>query len=194
MNQIMYRNLTGRRLALKVRRVALIMFSSVFLTNCDNKMTIEQQVDALYEKMSQEERVAQLRSTYMDKLFNEKGQLDTVQCRKLIPYGIGHFSQYASQKPTDANVLRDRVAAVQDWLIHNTPNGIPALFHEEVLSGINTEDATIYPQQIGQACSFNHVLAEKKTRQTATNLRKMGGVLSLSPMVDVVKNPGFNRL
>ena len=40
MNQIMYRNLTGRRLALKVRRVALIMFSSVFLTNCDNKMTI----------------------------------------------------------------------------------------------------------------------------------------------------------
>ena len=190
----MYRNLTGRRLALKVRRVALIMFSSVFLTNCDNNMTIEQQVDALYEKMSQEERVAQLRSTYMDKLFNEKGQLDTVQCRKLIPYGIGHFSQYASQKPTDANVLRDRVAAVQDWLIHNTPNGIPALFHEEVLSGINTEDATIYPQQIGQACSFNHVLAEKKTRQTATNLRKMGGVLSLSPMVDVVKNPGFNRL
>lgn len=190
----MYRNLTGRRLALKVRRVALIMFSSVFLTNCDNNMTIEQQVDALYEKMSQEERVAQLRSTYMDKLFNEKGQLDTVQCRKHIPYGIGHFSQYASQKPTDANVLRDRVAAVQDWLIHNTPNGIPALFHEEVLSGINTEDATIYPQQIGQACSFNHVLAEKKTRQTATNLRKMGGVLSLSPMVDVVKNPGFNRL
>ena len=115
----MYRNLTGRRLALKVRRVALIMFSSVFLTNCDNNMTIEQQVDALYEKMSQEERVAQLRSTYMDKLFNEKGQLDTVQCRKLIPYGIGHFSQYASQKPTDANVLRDRVAAVQDWLIHH---------------------------------------------------------------------------
>ena len=79
MNQIMYRNLTGRRLALKVRKVALIMFSSVFLTNCDNNMTIEQQVDALYEKMSQEERVAQLRSTYMDKLFNEKGQLEVIK-------------------------------------------------------------------------------------------------------------------
>jgi beta-glucosidase len=76
----------------------------------------------------------------------------------------------------------------------HTPNGIPALFHEEVLSGINTRGATIYPQQIGQACSFNPELALVKTRQTATAMRKMGGVLSLSPMVDVCRNPSFNRL
>ena len=61
----------------------------------------------------------------------------------MIPNGIGHFSQYASQKPLDANTLRDRVASVQDWLIHHTPNGIPALFHEEVLTGVNAKDATL---------------------------------------------------
>ena len=155
---------------------------------------MEQQIDELYAKMSQEERVAQLRSGYMDEFFNEEGVLDTAKCRKEMPYGIGHFSQYASQKPMDPNVLRDRVAAMQDWLMHNTPNGIPALFHEEVLSGVNTSGATIYPQQIGQAGSFNPQLAELKTRQTATALRKMGGVLSLSPMVDVCRTPSFNRL
>lgn len=32
---------------------------------------------------------------------------DTVQCRKLIPYGIGHFSQFALQQPRDPNDLRD---------------------------------------------------------------------------------------
>ena len=144
--------------------------------------------------MSQEERINQLRSGYMDDLFDEQGNLDTVKCKELIPFGIGHFSQYASQKPLDANILRDRVAAVQDWLIHHTPNGIPALFHEEVLSGVNTKDATIYPQQIGQACSFNPELAERKTLQTGIDMRKMGGVLSLSPMVDVCRNPSFNRL
>jgi beta-glucosidase len=94
----------------------------------------------------------------------------------------------------DPNVLRDRVAAVQEWLMTKTPNGIPALFHEEVLSGINTRGATIYPQQIGQACSFNIELAELKTFQTSTAMRKMGGVLSLSPMVDVCRTPSFNRL
>ncbi len=163
------------------------------LAGC-NAPDMEQQIDELYGRMSQEERIAQLRSMYMDVLFDESGQLDTAKCRELIPNGIGHFSQYASQKPTDPNVLRDRVAAVQDWLMHHTPNGIPALFHEEVLSGINTRGATIYPQQIGQACSFNPELAELKTRQTSTTMRKMGGVLSLSPMVDVCRVPSFNRL
>ena len=176
------------------RQTVLLLCLTLVFTNCNRQMTIDQQVDALYDKMSQEERIAQLRSTYMDALFDEQGELDTTRCRERIPYGIGHFSQYASQAPMDANVLRDRVAAVQQWLIHHTPNGIPALFHEEVLSGINTKDATIYPQQIGQACSFNPELAEVKTRQTASNLRKMGGILSLSPMVDVVRNPSFNRL
>ena len=155
---------------------------------------IEQQVDTLYQKMPQEERIAQLKSMYMEELFDEQGQLDTVKCRELIPFGIGHFSQYAFQKPRDPNVVRDMVAAVQDWLMHHTPNGIPALFHEEVLSGINTQGSTIYPQQIGQACSFDPELAELKTRQTSTQMRKMGGLLSLSPMVDVVRNPSFNRL
>ena len=159
-----------------------------------NDMDMEQKINELYERMPQEERIAQLRSMYMDDLFDKQGRLDTNQCRKLIPYGIGHFSQFALQKPLEPNVIRDRVAAVQEWLMKHTPNGIPALFHEEVLSGINTRGATIYPQQIGQACSFNTELAELKTRQTSTAMRKMGGVLSLSPMVDVCRTPSFNRL
>lgn len=176
-------------------RHSTILCAALALAGCGNqKNDMERQIDRLYDRMPQEERIAQLRSTYMDALFDEDGNLDTAKCAELIPYGIGHFSQYASQKSMSAEELRDRVAAVQDWLMHNTPNGIPALFHEEVLSGINTQDATIYPQQIGQACSFNPELAELKTLQTGTALRRMGGVLSLSPMVDVCRTPSFNRL
>ena len=172
----------------------LIFAMGVLLAGCNTAVDLEQQVDELYGRMSQEERIAQLRGMYMDELFDEQGQLDTAKCRELIPYGLGHFAQFAMQKPIDPNVLRDRVAALQDWLMHHTPNGIPALFHEEVLSGINSRGATIYPQQIGQAGSFNPQLAELKTLQTSTTMRKMGGVLSLSPMVDVCRTPSFNRL
>ena len=177
-------------------RTLIMTGAAVVMTACQPELNkdMEQKIDELYQRMSQEERIAQLRSCYMDDLFDEQGQLDTVKCKELIPNGIGHFSQYASQKPMDPNVLRDRVAAVQEWLMTHTPSGIPALFHEEVLSGINTRGATIYPQQIGQACSFNPELAELKTRQTSTTMRKMGGVLSLSPMVDVCRTPSFNRL
>ena len=171
----------------------IMMCMSALLAGC-MATDLEPEVDQLYQRMSQEERIAQLKSMYMDDLVDEKGELDTAKCRQLIPNGIGHFSQYASQKPRNPNELRDKVAAIQEWLMNNTPNGIPALFHEEVLSGINTKGATIYPQQIGQACSFNPELAEVKTRQTSTQMRKMGGILSLSPMVDVCRTPSFNRL
>ena len=179
---------------MKEMKKLLFLGVSALLVGCSTAVDIDQQVDELYAKMPQEERIAQLRSMYMDELFNEQGQLDTAKCRELIPYGIGHFSQFCMQQPRDPNELRDRAIAIQDWLMNNTPNGIPALLHEEVLSGVNTLGSAIYPQQIGQACSFNPELAELKTFQTSTTLRKIGGIFALSPMVDVCRNPSFNRL
>ena len=167
---------------------------TALLAGCQTAPDMEQQIDELYGKMPKEERIAQLKSMYMDELFDDQGKLDTAKCRELIPYGIGHFSQFCMQQPRDPNDLRDRAIAIQDWLMKNTPNGIPALLHEEVLSGVNTLGSTIYPQQIGQAGSFNPELAELKTYQTSTTLRKMGGILALSPMVDVCRTPSFNRL
>lgn len=171
-----------------------MMALAAFITSCNTATDMEQQIDELYQKMPQEERIAQLKSMYMDELFDADGKLDTAKCKELIPYGIGHFSQFCMQQPRDPNELRNRAVAIQDWLMHHTPNGIPALLHEEVLSGINTLGSTIYPQQIGQAGSFNPELAELKTRQTSTQLRKMGGIFALSPMVDVCRTPSFNRL
>ena len=171
-----------------------MMALAALITSCNTATDMEQQIDELYQKMPQEERIAQLKSMYMDELFDADGKLDTAKCKELIPYGIGHFSQFCMQQPRDPNELRDRAVAIQHWLMHHTPNGIPALLHEEVLSGINTLGSTIYPQQIGQAGSFNPELAELKTRQTSTQLRKMGGIFALSPMVDVCRTPSFNRL
>ncbi|MDE6692110.1 MAG: beta-glucosidase, partial [Muribaculaceae bacterium] len=156
--------------------------------------SIENVINQLYDRMTPEERLAQLQCRYMSDFFDEKGNLDTLKCRELIPNGIGHIPQYAGNSTESPDSLRDMVKALQEWIITNTPSGIPAMFHEEVLSGFCAYGSTIYPQQIGQACSFNTDLAAEKTRQTAKVMRKLGGTLSLSPMVDVVRNPFFNRL
>lgn len=150
-------------------------------------------IENLYANMNDGERLSQLHGIYLDDLFNGTC-LDKKACAEHIPYGIGHVSQFAVTRRNTPSELRDMVRQLQDWLKENTPNGIPALFHDEVLSGIATYGATIYPQQIGLACSFNTQLAQQKTQQTATDFRKMGGRLALSPMVDVVRNPSFNRL
>ncbi|MBQ0057967.1 MAG: glycoside hydrolase family 3 C-terminal domain-containing protein [Bacteroidales bacterium] len=172
-----------------------LTLSAMILSGCNGTSdTITQQVNDLYERMTQEERINQLRSTYLNDYFDESGQLDTALCRRDLSNGIGHFSQFASQMSFAPDDIRDRVAAMQAWLMANTPSGIPALFHEEVLTGVCSRDATVYPQQIGMACSFNPELARLKAQYTGQGLRQMGGLLSLSPMVDVVRTPSFNRL
>ena len=151
-------------------------------------------VNALYDKMTQEERIAQLYGIRPGELMGPDGHLDPALCEEKIPAGIGHFCQYGSGDVRDPENLRDMVAELQDWLMHHTPSGIPALFHDEVISGLATMGATAYPQQICYAGSWNPELVELKTRQTAADMRKIGGFLALSPMLDVVRDPTFNRL
>ena len=169
------------------------MAFALSLTACDSRQS-SSRVEAIYNSMTQEERIAQLRGAYLKEFFDDNNRLDTAKCRQLLANGIGHFSQYATSTRKSPDELRDMVAQMQAWLRDNTPSGIPALFHEEVLSGISSYGSTVYPQQIGLACSFNPALAAEKTHQTAVSLRKIGGFLALSPMVDVVRTPSFNRL
>lgn len=170
------------------------MLLSSAIISCSTQHKEINPIDQLYNQMTQEERIAQLHGIHLEQFFNDSNQLDTNKCKALLSNGVGHFSQFAVTQRKTPDQLRDMVEQMQQWLIHNTPNGIPALFHEEVLSGIASYEATVYPQQIGLACSFNPELAEKKTYQTATSLRKIGGCLALSPMVDIIRDPSFNRL
>jgi beta-glucosidase len=156
--------------------------------------SVQKQVDSLYNLMTTDERIAQLHGMFVADLFRSDGQLDTVKCQQQLANGIGHFCQFASSTTFDPNTQRDRVAALQHWIMTHTAHPIPALFHEEVITGMTTLGATVYPQQIGVGCSFDTKLAEQKTSFTADNMRAIGGLLSLSPMVDVMRNPTFNRL
>lgn len=179
--------------------VVVAGLSALIMSGCTTKTSestesVDEKINRIYENMTDGERLAQLQSIYMTQFFDENDKLDTAKCRRLMPDGIGHFSQFTMNYRKTPDEVRDMIAQMQDWLIHNTKSGIPALPHEEVLSGINGYDATVYPQQIGLACSFNPELAEKKTYETASDLRKIGGMQALSPMVDVVRNPSFNRL
>ena len=58
------------------------------LTACSTAPDMEQQIDELYGKMSQEERIAQLRSMYMDDLFDDQGNLDTIFAPALSVGGV----------------------------------------------------------------------------------------------------------
>ena len=143
-------------------------------------------VNELYDKMSVEERAAQLYGIRPDAVMSN-GKLSLEKYRKNIPYGVGHICQYACALDMGPNELRDFVRDLQDYLINETPSGVPAIFHEEAITGLAAKGATVYPQQLGVACTWNPELAKLKTRQTARTMRAVGATMALSPMVDLIR-------
>jgi beta-glucosidase len=167
--------------------------------NKSNNYTFEDEetkavVNAVYDKMTQEERMMQLCGIRPDMLLDANRKLSLDSCRKKIPNGIGHFSQFASNLRFHPEELRNFVAAVQHFLITETPSKIPAIFHEEAITGFTAYGATVFPQHIGVACTWNPVLMEEKSAATAVTTRSVGGTHVLSPMMDVCKTAYFERM
>lgn len=149
-------------------------------------------VDSIYNKMTTEERVAQLQGIRPREIMVD-GKISLDLCRKMIPNGIGHLSQFACMLDYTPNELRDMVRDIQNYLINETPSGIPAIFHEEAITGVAALGATTYPQQLGMSCTWNSDLMEKKTRLTAESMREVGSFMALSPNLDIIRTAVFNR-
>ncbi len=154
---------------------------------------IQMSVDSIYDKLTMEERTAQLYGI-RPKLLTTDGKLSLEKCRKLIPHGVGHVSQFACMQDLSADELRNFVKELQAYLINESSSKLPAIFHEEAITGFATKGATTYPQQIGTACTWNPSLVMEKSIYTRNSMRSCGATMALSPMVDIVRTQHFNRV
>ena len=178
-----------------IKPVMLILplLASACHNSDNNEKALRRQVDAIYQRLSLEEKAAQLYGIYPGELMVD-GEVSREKCREVIPYGVGHICQPTSSQDKDADGIRRLVRDIQAYLVEETPAGIPAIFHDEALSGLTAKGATIYPQAIGAACSWNPVLIKAKTERTALDMRAVGQQLALSPMLDLIRTPHWPRI
>ena len=102
----------------------LISLGFIGCTSKTHEKTIEDfdiremslQVDTLYSRMTQAERVAQLYGIRPKEIM-EDGKLLLEKCREKIPDGIGHICQYACALDMEPNELRDFVRDLQNYLM-----------------------------------------------------------------------------
>ena len=153
---------------------------------------IENKVNALMATMTIDEKLAQITGTRIRELM-EDGVLSLEKCREHIPNGIGHFCQFSSGQSLDPEELRDLVREIQHFLMTETRSKIPAIFHEEAITGFATQGATTFPQQIGMGCTWNPNLVERITNSTKQNMRAAGATFALSPMLDLSRTAHWNR-
>ena len=177
-----------------MKKYLSILFAMALTCSCAQEdRSLEKLVDSVYGRLTLEEKAAQLYGIYPGELLVD-GKVSLEKCREILPYGVGHICQPTSSQDKDADEIREMVRDIQDYLVNETRAGIPAIFHEEALTGLTAKGATAYPQAIGAACSWNPDLIRTKTERTAKDMRSVGQQYALSPMLDLIRTAHWSRI
>ena len=144
-------------------------------------------------KMTFEEKIAQVGSVWAMELLEDR-KLSAVKAAALMKNGLGQISRAGvgtALKPAQIAVF---VNDLQRFLVEETRLGIPAIVHEECLSGFMAREATIFPQIIGMASTWEPELVQRMTGVASRQMLAVGVRQGLSPVLDVARDPRWGRM
>jgi beta-glucosidase len=161
----------------------------------DARLPVERRIDDLLGRMTLEEKVAQMLSLWQGKSAitdRTTGRFDPARAPRWFRVGIGRI-----ERPSDDHGARAEAEftnAIQRWVRDSTRLGIPVLFHEEALHGLQGPEATSFPQAIALASAWNPALTERIFATVAAEVRARGAQQVLAPVVDVAREPRWGRI
>jgi len=160
----------------------------------DPSLPIERRVDDLLGRMTLEEKVGQMLCLWQGKraITDRDGRFDPARAPKWFRIGVGRI-----ERPGEGHGARAEAEftnAIQRWVKDSTRLGIPVLFHEEALHGLEAEQATSFPQAIALASTWNPELVERVSAAAAAEARARGVHQVLAPVVDVARDPRWGRI
>ena len=162
---------------------------------------VEERVTDLLSRMSLREKVAQLRSLWLGT--DTSGQVaphqhdfgsSTIDWEELIKDGLGQLTRPYGTTPVEPEAGAQRLALIQRRVIDAGGFGIPAMVHEECLTGLTAWKATIYPSPLSWGASFDPDLVQEVGAQIGRTLRRLGVHQGLAPVLDVVRDLRWGRV
>src|ERR1041385_8034864 len=109
---------------------------------------IERRIDDLLGRMTLEEKVGQMLCLWQGKraITDSAGRFDPSHPPDWFRIGVGRIERPGERH--DARTEAEYTNAIQRWVKEHTRLGIPTLFNEEALHGLEAEQATRFPQAI----------------------------------------------
>ena len=173
----------------------------------DASLPVKQRVADLMARMTMEEKLAQMISTWTNKAEiqdeDDMNRFDPAAASERYPDGIGFFTRPSDQvgpgspRVNTPRSIEESIAyanALQRWAREETRLGIPIMPHEESLHGLAALDATSFPQAIGLASTWNPDLVREINDHIAGEVRARGIFQVLSPVVHVARDPRWGRI
>ena len=157
------------------------------------RVPIERRITDLMARMTLEEKVAQMLCLWDQKklITDANGRFSSATAPKWFRIGIGRIER--PQDGHDARSEAEFVNAIQHWVRDSTRLGIPVLFNEEALHGLEAAGATSFPQAIALASTWNTDLVQRVFTAAAAEARARGVGQVLAPVVDVAREPRWGR-
>ncbi|WP_418275692.1 beta-glucosidase family protein [Isoptericola jiangsuensis] len=164
---------------------------------------VSDRVAALHARMTLEEKLAQIVGYWLDKggdvvapLQGEMtaGQQGTDRLGEITRHGIGHYTRVYGTRPVDPVERADWLWTEQRRLRTETRLGIPALVHEETLTGLAAWKAATFPTPLAWGASFDPGLVAEMGALIGESMRTLGIHQALAPVLDVVRDPRWGRV
>jgi beta-glucosidase len=158
----------------------------------DPTQSTDERVEDLVRRMTREEKVAQLGSAWVFQLADGES-LSTERAPELLRNGLGHVTRLSGASSLGAEASARLANTIQKHLVEETRLGIPAIVHEEICSGLMASEATVFPQAIGLASTWDPSLAEALADSIRIQMRAVGAHQGLAPVLDVCRDPRWGR-
>ncbi|HSK24118.1 MAG TPA: glycoside hydrolase family 3 N-terminal domain-containing protein [Egicoccus sp.] len=167
--------------------------ASAALPYRDPDLPTAERVADLLGRMTAEEKRAQLGSAWVFQLLDSRS-LSTEAAERLLADGIGQITRVSGASDLGATEAADLADEIQRHLLERTRLGIPAIVHEENCAGLMAREATIFPQAIGVASTWQPELAQAVADVARRQMRAAGAHQGLAPVLDVCRDPRWGRL
>ncbi|MGN6618805.1 MAG: glycoside hydrolase family 3 C-terminal domain-containing protein [Ilyomonas sp.] len=94
----------------------------------------------------------------------------------------------------NALVFAKKLNTIQKFFVEKTRLGIPVIFFDEALHGLVRSDATVYPQAIALAATFDTSLMHRVSRSIANETKARGVRQILSPVINIASDVRWGRV
>ncbi|WP_082574352.1 glycoside hydrolase family 3 N-terminal domain-containing protein [Cellulomonas sp. Root137] len=109
-------------------------------------------------------------------------------------HGLGHITRAYGTRPVDAVERAQWLWNLQRRLVRETRLGIPALVHEECLTGLSAWRAATFPTPLAWGASFDPDLVAEMGAAIGDSMRTLGVHQGLAPVLDVIRDPRWGRV
>jgi beta-glucosidase len=159
----------------------------------DSTMPPDARAQDLLGRMTLDEKMAQIGSFWAMEVL-EGRQFSSGKAEALMRDGIGGVSRVGVGTTLEPAEIAVFVNGLQRYLVEKTRLKVPALVHEECLSGFMARGATIFPQIIGMASTWEPGLVKKMMEAARKQMLVVGVRQGLSPVLDVARDPRWGRI